>query len=214
MQAREVYEAVRRQKIIVILRGVDAGKIVDIANALYAGGIRLMEVTCNTPGVTEMIATLSRKLAGKMIIGAGTVITKNLCDGAVAAGAEYIVAPDVNPEVIKHALDKDIAVLPGAATATEVLTAARAGAQMAKIFPAAVLGPDYIRQLRGPIDNIDFVAVGGVRLNNIADFMAAGCAAVGIGTAALGKELIQESNWAQISRAASEYIHRLIAPDV
>ena len=191
MRACEVYEAIRREKIIVILRGVCAEKIVDIAKALHAGGIRLMEVTCNTPGAA--------------IIGAGTVITKDLFDEVIAAGAEYVVAPDVNPVVIESVLAGDVAVLPGAATATEIFTAARLGAEMVKIFPATALGADYISQLRGPIDNVDFVAVGGVRLNNIADFMAAGCAAVGIGTGAIGRELIEKSQWAQISAIAFEY---------
>ena len=205
MRACEVYEAIRREKIIVILRGVCAEKIVDIAKALHAGGIRLMEVTCNTPGAAEMIATLSKEMAGEMIIGAGTVITKDLFDEVIAAGAEYVVAPDVNPVVIESVLAGDVAVLPGAATATEIFTAARLGAEMVKIFPATALGADYISQLRGPIDNVDFVAVGGVRLNNIADFMAAGCAAVGIGTGAIGRELIEKSQWAQISAIAFEY---------
>ena len=205
MRADEVYEAIRRHKIIVIVRGVSGDKIVDIANALHAGGIRLMEITCNTAGAAPMIAQLAKEMAAKMIIGAGTVITKDLCDEVVTAGAEYIVAPDVNPAVIEYGLSRGVAVLPGAATATEVLVAARAGARMVKIFPAAALGADYIRQLRGPIDNVDFVAVGGIRLENIGEFMAAGCVAIGIGGGVIRPEFVEGCNWTKISQAARGY---------
>jgi len=203
--AYEVYKLIRTEKIIVIVRGVGGDKIVDIANALYQGGIRLMEVTCNTPGVSQMIEKLSQEMTGKMIIGAGTVITKDLCEQVIKAGAKYIVAPDVNPEVIEYAIARDIAVLPGAATPTEVLTAARAGARMVKIFPAAALGPDYIRQLRGPINNIDFVAVGGVNLDNIEQFIVAGCVAIGIGGSVIRPEFIQGCEWTRITQAARQY---------
>ena len=205
MNAHEVYETIRRHKIIVIVRGVGGDKIVDIANALHEGGIRLMEITCNTVGAAQMIAQLAKKMAGKMIIGAGTVITKDLCDEVVEAGAEYIVAPDVNPAVIEHGLGRGVAVLPGAATATEVLMATHAGAEMVKIFPAAALGADYIRQLRGPIDNVDFVAVGGIRLENIGEFMAAGCVAIGIGGGVIRPEFVEGCNWTKISQAARGY---------
>ena len=207
--AYEVYKLIRTEKIIVIVRGVGGDKIIDIANALYQGGIRLMEVTCNTPGVSQMIGKLSQEMTGKMIIGAGTVITKDLCEQVIEAGAKYIVAPDVNPEVIEYAITRDIPVLPGAATATEVLTAARAGAKMVKIFPAAALGPDYIRQLRGPIDNVDFVAVGGVRLENISDFINAGCLAVGIGTGAIGTQHLIQHNQARITETARNYKEKI-----
>jgi len=205
MKVREVYETIRHQKIIVILRWVSGDKIVDIANALHAGGIRLMEITCNTVGAAQMIEKLSQEMAGKMIIWAGTVITKDLCDEVIEAGAEYLVAPDVNPAVIEHGLSRHVAVLPGAATATEVLVAAGAGARMVKIFPAAALGADYIKQLRGPIDNVDFVAVGGVRLDNIAEFTAAGCVAIGIGGGLIRPEFVQGGEWTKISQAARQY---------
>jgi 2-dehydro-3-deoxyphosphogluconate aldolase/(4S)-4-hydroxy-2-oxoglutarate aldolase len=209
MNADEIYEAIRRYKIIVILRGVGAGKIVDIAEALHAGGIRLMEITCNTAGAAPMIARLSKAMMGKMLIGAGTVITKDLCDEVLEAGAKYIVAPDVNTAVVEYAVAKNIAVLPGAATATEVLTAARAGAKIVKIFPAAALGADYIKLLRGPIDTVDFVAVGGIRLVNVDEFMAAGCVAVGIGGVAIGTESVEQCNLAQITEAARKYKEKI-----
>ena len=206
MNAAEVYEVIRRHRIICIVRGVKSDAIVDIAQALLAGGIKLMEITCNTPGVYEMITTVSRAMAGKMIIGAGTVISQALCEKALAAGAEYIVAPDVNPEVIKYCVKHDIAVLPGGATATEILTAARCGATMVKIFPAAAIGTDYIKMLGGPIDNVDFVAVGGVKPENVRDFLDAGCIGIGIGGAVVQDKFVKNKDWAAISFAAREYV--------
>jgi 2-dehydro-3-deoxyphosphogluconate aldolase/(4S)-4-hydroxy-2-oxoglutarate aldolase len=153
-----------------------------------------------------MLELLNEKMTEKMVIGAGTVITKDLCEKAINAGAKYIIAPDVNPEVIAHCVKHDTAVLPGAATATEILTARRYGAKMVKIFPAAALGLDYIKQLRGPIDDVDFVAVGGVRPETISDFFAAGCIAIGIGESAVKKEFVEKGDWRAITETVKKYV--------
>ncbi len=144
-----------------------------------------------------------------MIIGAGTVITKELCEQVLAAGAEYVIAPDVNPEVIRHCIENDVAVIPGAATATEVLTAWRLGAKMVKIFPAAALGTEYINMLRGPIDDVDFLAVGGVELERIGDFISAGCVGIGIGGSVIRAEFVENGDWGRITELLSQYVQRL-----
>lgn len=156
-----------------------------------------------------MIAAVSKEMADSMIIGAGTVLNKDLCQKALDAGAKYIVAPDVNPEVIDLCLKNDIPVLPGAATPTEVLTAVRCGAKMIKLFPASALGPEFIRQIKGPVDDIDFVAVGGIRLNNIKDFLDAGCVAIGIGGAVLKKDAVENSDFDSICSIATQYVKRV-----
>ena len=128
MSPADIYNLIRKKRIIAIVRGYSPAQILNIANALSQGGIELLEVTCNTPDVANIIETLTKETTGKMTIGAGTVINKDLCRKVIAAGAKYIIAPDVNPEVINHCTENNTAVLPGAATPTEVLTAARAGA--------------------------------------------------------------------------------------
>lgn len=208
MHADKIYQAIRDQKIIVITRGVKTSQILDIAKALSTAGIKLLEITCNTEGFEEMIASVSKEMADKMLIGAGTVVNKELCEKALAAGAKYLVAPNVNQEVMELCLKNDTAVLPGAATPTEVLTAVRCGAQMIKLFPASALGPDFIRQIRGPIDNVDFVAVGGIRLNNIKDFFEAGCVAIGIGGAVLKKDAVERSDFDSIRSISTQYVKR------
>jgi 2-dehydro-3-deoxyphosphogluconate aldolase/(4S)-4-hydroxy-2-oxoglutarate aldolase len=205
MSAELIYEMIRQKKVIVIIRGIDKGRIVNVAEA----GVKMLEVTCNTAGVFEMLELLNEKMGNKMLIGAGTVITKDLCKKALDAGAKYIIAPDVNPEVIAYCVKHDIAVLPGAATATEILTAKRFGAKIVKIFPAAALGIDYIKQLRGPIDDVDFVAVGGVRPEKIRDFFAAGCVAIGIGESAVKREFVEQGDWMEITVTVKSYVEKL-----
>jgi 2-dehydro-3-deoxyphosphogluconate aldolase/(4S)-4-hydroxy-2-oxoglutarate aldolase len=209
MKSEQVYETIRREKVIVIVRGIEKDRIINVAEAVLAAGVKMLEVTCNTEGVFEMLDMLNEKMADKMVIGAGTVITKDLCEKALNAGAKYIIAPDVNPEVVNHCVKHDIAVLPGAATATEILTAKRCGAKMVKIFPAAALGLDYIKQLRGPIDDVEFIAVGGVRPETITDFFAAGCVAVGIGESAVKKEFVEKGDWQALTETVNRYVNKL-----
>lgn len=207
MKAESIYEKILQEKIIAILRGVDKGHIIDVAQALFAGGIKMLEVTCNTQGVFEIIKLLIDKMGDEMIIGAGTVITNELCDKAIKAGAQFIIAPDINPDVIDFCIKRNIAILPGAATATEILTAKRHGAKMVKIFPARQIGIDYIKALRGPIDDMDFVAVGGVRPENIKDFFAAGCCAIAVGESVSPKQAIEKGDWNFINETARKYVN-------
>jgi 2-dehydro-3-deoxyphosphogluconate aldolase/(4S)-4-hydroxy-2-oxoglutarate aldolase len=209
MNSEQIYKIIRQEKIIVIIRGVEKGRIVNVAEAVLAAGVKMMEVTCNTEGVFEMLELLNSKMVNKMIIGAGTVITVDLCKRAIEAGAKFIIAPDINPDVIDYCVKHDVAILPGAATATEVLTAKRHGAKMVKIFPAAAIGINYIKQLRGPIDDVDFVAVGGVRPEAITDFFAAGCIAIAIGESAVRKEFVEKENWVAITNAVKRYVQNL-----
>ncbi len=130
MNSKDVYGLIRREKIIAIARAVDSQNIIAVAEALLAVGVSMLEVTCNTEGVFDLIRTLCEKFGDKMNIGAGTVITTSLCEKSIEAGAKYVIAPDVNTEVIDYCVRRDIAILPGAATATEILTAKRDGAEM------------------------------------------------------------------------------------
>ncbi|MCK5565613.1 MAG: bifunctional 4-hydroxy-2-oxoglutarate aldolase/2-dehydro-3-deoxy-phosphogluconate aldolase [Planctomycetes bacterium] len=208
MSAEQVYQQIRTEKVIVIVRGAGKEEIVNIAQAVRAAGCNFLEVTCNTAGAAGMIDILCNQMPD-MCIGAGTVITKQLAEEVLEAGAKYIIAPDTNPEVIKYCVAKDIAVMPGAATATEVLSAVRYGAKMIKIFPAACIGVDYIKQLKGPIDNVDFLAVGGVRVGNIKDFVAAGCVGIGIGGSVIKEEAVENADWQSITSEVAKYVNEI-----
>ena len=209
MRADEFFDLVRAEKVIVIVRGVDKADIVDVAEALYEGGVRLMEVTSNTPNFAEMITILRQHMAGRMVIGSGTVITTQLCEQALDAGAEYIIAPNVNEQVIEYCLGKDVGMIPGAATATEILAADRCGAKVIKIFPACAIGPQQIKLFRGPINHLDFIAVGGVRLNNVDEFLAAGCIGIGIGAEVVNREIVQARRYQQMTQRVREYVEKL-----
>jgi 2-dehydro-3-deoxyphosphogluconate aldolase / (4S)-4-hydroxy-2-oxoglutarate aldolase len=134
-----------------------------------------------------------------------------LCKQAIKAGAEFIIAPDTNTEVIDYCVKHDVTILPGAATATEILTAKRHGAKMVKIFPASSLGVNYIKSLRGPIDDVDFVAVDGVKPENMGDFFAVGCVAVGVGTSVVRKEYIEKGDWKAITDATRRYVEKVFS---
>jgi 2-dehydro-3-deoxyphosphogluconate aldolase/(4S)-4-hydroxy-2-oxoglutarate aldolase len=209
MKAEQIYQTIRREKIIAIVRGVRIDQVINIAEALLTGGIKMLEVTCNTDSVFEMIGMLREKMAGRMCIGAGTVIKTQLVEKSLEAGAEFMIAPDTNTDVIDYCVKHDVAILPGAATATEILAAKRHGAKMVKIFPASALGVNYIKALRGPIDDVDFVAVDGLRPENMAEFFAVGCVAIGVGASVVRKECIEKGDWKAITDTARRYVENL-----
>ncbi len=206
MTADKIYQQTRRHKIILIVRGVTEDMILHIADAAFEAGIKLMEVTCNTKSFRAVIVRLCDHMGDKMIIGAGTVVTKDLCYQAMEAGAKFIVAPDVNPNVVDTCIKMNTAVFPGASTATEILTAKRCGAKMVKIFPAAAIGPTYIKMLKGPIDDVDFIAVGGIRLDNIGEFISSGCVGIGIGGSVISHHVIEQKDYNKLSVTLKKYV--------
>ena len=169
-------------KIISIIRGVQPHNVLAITEALYEGGIRSVEITLNSPSALRVIENLSFKMGDKMLIGAGTVLGGEEAVDAVNAGARFIISPIVNKEVIDVAKQRGVVSIPGAFTATEIHQAVVYGADIIKIFPASV-GPQYIRDLRGPFPHIPLMPTGGVDLDNIAAFSRAGAAAFGVGSA-------------------------------
>lgn len=205
----DILSLIQQEKLVAIVRGAAQTPIVEIAEAMHAGGVTFLEVTCNTPGVADMIRTVADAMGDRMHIGAGTVVTRELAREVLSAGAKYIIAPDVNPEVVTYCAENGVPVIPGAATATEILTARRLGAKMVKIFPAGPLGCAYIKQLRGPINDIPMVAVGGVTLENVADFLAAGCVAAAAGSALVKKDLVANGDWAGLAAFAREWGDRV-----
>jgi 2-dehydro-3-deoxyphosphogluconate aldolase/(4S)-4-hydroxy-2-oxoglutarate aldolase len=174
-------EELRRTRIVVIVRGLEQQYMMDLAEALHAGGIRVMEVTLNSPGALEAIRLLQDKLGERMYIGAGTVLDVEDAERALAAGASFLVTPNMEEDVIRFAVQREVPIFPGAMTPTEVVKAWKAGATAVKLFPSASLGIGYIKELQGPLSHIPMIAVGGVKEDNIRQFMDIGCHAVGIG---------------------------------
>ncbi len=197
---------IERTRIIAIVRGVAEANIRGVAEALLAGGITVMEVTLNTPGALAMIGTLQREYGDRLFIGAGTVLDEEDAKQAIAAGASFIVTPNTDEAAIRLAAGRGVPVYPGAMTPTEIVKAWKAGASAVKIFPSTGLGLPYIKELQGPLSHIPMVAVGGVSETNIADFLQAGCCAVGIGGSLINLREIAAGNYAFITDKAKKLI--------
>ena len=173
--------SILKNKIVAIIRGAKPDDILKIAEALYAGGIRLLEITLNSPKSLFVIEAISGQMRDRMLIGAGTVLNADTARAAVAVGAKFIISPSTDLETIKMTKRYDVVSIPGAFTPSEIQTAHAYGGDIIKVFPAR-LGADYIRDIRGPLPQIPLMPTGGVSLDNIRDFQQAGVVAFGIGT--------------------------------
>jgi 2-dehydro-3-deoxyphosphogluconate aldolase/(4S)-4-hydroxy-2-oxoglutarate aldolase len=198
-------------RIIVIVRGVDTKAMLPLAEALYEGGIRVMEVTMNSEGALDSIRHLQNKIGDRMWIGAGTVLDIEDAKHAIAAGAQFIVTPNMDEEVIRFCSQLHIPIYPGALTPTEIVKAWKAGAPAVKIFPSASIGMAYIKELQGPLSHIPMVAVGGVNADNIRRFMEIGCYAVGIGGSLVDKSAIRNEKFERITQDAARLTEEMQA---
>ncbi len=205
------WEWVQERKIIAIVRGLAPEYMTRLAEALWQGGIDLMEVTFSQArpdtwrDTAAAIEAIGRHMAGSMLVGAGTVLTGEQLQLAVDAGARYIITPNTNPELIRRVKDAGLCAFPGALTPTEIETAYRAGADAVKVFPAGTLGPGYIKAVKAPLSHIPLMAVGGVNERNTADFLAAGCCGVGVGGNLVNAKWIQAGEWEKITELARAY---------
>lgn len=204
-------EWVIQRKIIAIVRGQEPEHILRLAQALEAGGIDLVEVTFNQQrpetwrDTAEAIKTIAVRLEGKVLAGAGTVLTEEQLRMAADSGARYIITPNTDGELIGRVKEMGLLSFPGAMTSSEILEAYRAGADAVKVFPAGNLGPAYINAVRGPLSQIPLMAVGGVDLGNAAAFLAAGCVGLGVGGSLVRKDWIAKGEWDRITETAREY---------
>jgi len=171
-----------RTRVMAILRSADASALPAVARALAAGGVTCLEITLTTAGALDALAAVRAELGPDVSVGAGTVITGDQARDALAAGAEFLVAPVVDTAVVRNAADRGIPCYPGAWTPTEVSQAWAAGAAAVKLFPAGTGGPAHLRHLRAPLPDIPLVAVGGVGIDEARDYLDAGARAVGIGS--------------------------------
>jgi 2-dehydro-3-deoxyphosphogluconate aldolase/(4S)-4-hydroxy-2-oxoglutarate aldolase len=208
----EVLALLRKGGIIPVIRAESSAIAVKVAEALVAGGITTLEITMTVPDALAAIRDVRARFAGDVLLGAGTVTSRALADGSLEAGAEFLVTPCVVPEVLAVARERDVAVLPGAMTPTEVFTAWSAGGDIIKIFPASnVGGASYLKALKGPFPQIPLCPTGGVNLQTIGDFIKAGADAVGVGGELVSKAAIDRGDFAQLTELAGQYIAALRA---
>lgn len=197
-------QAIGTTKVISIIRGIGSQEILEVITALYRGGIRCLEITLNTPGALEMI-TQARE-SKDVLVGAGTVLGVEDAKKAIDAGAQFVLAPCLDVQVIKYCLDRDVLPIPGIFTPTEMLLAHNSGAELLKVFPAGSVGPQYIKDLLGPFSGMKLLPVGGVSLENTPAFMKAGSFAVGVGSFLANPALARAKDFTTIRQRAEQFV--------
>jgi 2-dehydro-3-deoxyphosphogluconate aldolase/(4S)-4-hydroxy-2-oxoglutarate aldolase len=211
-QKHEVLAALREGGIVPVIRADSADTALRIVDALVAGGIRTLEITMTVPDAIGAIKAVADRFGSSVLLGAGTVTSRALAEGSLDAGAEFLVTPCVVPDVIAVAKERDVAVLPGAMTPTEVFTAWSSGGDIVKIFPASnVGGASYLKALKGPFPQIPLCPTGGVNLQTIGEFVKAGASAVGVGGELVSKAAIDAGDYGKITELAKQYVAALSA---
>ncbi len=196
MEKREIFKRMVSEGLIPVIRVSSAAEAIDVAHAIKEGGVTLIEITMSVPGAMDAIKELSKKYKDDIIMGAGTILDPETGRTALLAGAQFIVTPTLNLDLIQLAHRYSAVIVPGAMTPTEILTAWNAGADMVKVFPAAQLGgPEYIKALRGPLPQILYVPTGGVNLQNAGAFIKAGSTALGVGGELVDKKAVKEKKF-------------------
>ncbi|MBO9683416.1 MAG: bifunctional 4-hydroxy-2-oxoglutarate aldolase/2-dehydro-3-deoxy-phosphogluconate aldolase [Flavisolibacter sp.] len=206
----EALKHILQHKLVAIIRGPQPADVLRIAEALYRGGVRTLEVTMNSPGALDVIRQLSKTMQDKLLLGAGTVLTPQEVEACVKAGARFIISPNVDTETIKMTRQLGAISIPGAYTATEIVLAHKTGADIVKVFPAAA-NPAYIKDLRGPLPHIRLMPTGGITIENIGEFKKAGAAAYGIGSALVdARQEVTEEYLYQLTVKAKQMVEAVI----
>jgi 2-dehydro-3-deoxyphosphogluconate aldolase/(4S)-4-hydroxy-2-oxoglutarate aldolase len=202
-----VIEQIRAIGIIPVVRAQSAGEALTAVDAICAGGIPILEITMTVPGAVTIINELTKRLGDDALIGAGTVLDAETARQCIDAGARFIVSPSLDVPTIEACRTLRVPVFPGAMTPTEVVTAWKAGADAVKVFPAnAVGGAAYLKSLKAPLPQIELVPTGGVSLKNIAEYIAAGALAVGVGADLVDLAAVRNGDAASITAKAREYV--------
>ncbi len=206
---------IQEHKVIVILRGVEKVKLIPLCEAMYAGGIRLLECTYDARGaisdeeIAGNIEMLAKHFAGRMQIGAGTVLREAQVALTAAAGGTFIISPDTNEQIIRATKAAGLVSIPGAITPTEIAFAHRTGADFVKVFPVDLYGPKYIKTLSAPLSHVKMLAVNGITAENMSDYLAAGACGVGVGSGIADKKLIAAGDFDGITALAKRYTEKL-----
>jgi len=211
MSKADSLQHVLNRGLVAIIRAPSSEKIVRIARALLDGGIDVIEVTFTVPGALEVLQEVDEELGNEILLGAGTILDTETARAAILAGAQFIVTPTVNLDVIQLCRRYDKLCLPGAYTPTEILTAWEAGGDIIKVFPADIGGPAYLKALRGPLPQVPLMPTGGVNLDTLRDFLAAGACAVGLGGALVEPEAERSGDMQRIQKQAARFVDAIRA---
>jgi 2-dehydro-3-deoxyphosphogluconate aldolase/(4S)-4-hydroxy-2-oxoglutarate aldolase len=201
-QLRQVLES----GIVAVVRSLDSHQLVETVRALVDGGVHVVEITMTVPDALDVVRQVRKALGHHVLLGAGTILDPETARAAILAGAEFLVAPTLNLDVIRLCQRYDKLVMPGAFTPTEILTAWEAGGDIVKVFPADVVGPAFFKAVRAPLPQVKLMPTGGVDLNTAADFLKAGACCLGIGSQLVEPKAVAERNFDRIRDLARQYV--------
>ena len=212
MMRDQIISCVKEEKIIAIIRGIESEKCQKVAQALYDGGIRLMEITYNQKDpssweqTAQAIGDVAKAFEGKMFVGAGTVTSVELVELTHKYGGKFIISPNMDVDVIRRTRELGLVSMPGCLTPSEIMDAHNAGADFVKLFPAGDLGPGYLKAIRGPISHVSILVVGGISEKNVADFLAVGAAGAGVGGNLANKAWIDAGEYEKVTEVARKLV--------
>ncbi len=200
---------IRQAKIVAILRKMPAQAVVSIAEALVAGGIRAVEVTFGAEATADVIGRLRERLPEDNLVGAGTVMTRQNVDQALAAGAQFLLSPHFDSDLVDYARERGALFVPGVATPTEIAGAMAHGCRLVKLFPAGSWGSAYLKDLKGPFSEMEFLPTGGIGPENARAFFDAGAYALGMGSLLVPRALVQRQDFAGLAAHAASVLQAI-----
>ena len=209
---KDVIKCIEEEKLVVIVRGVKKEKLIPLAEAMYKGGIKLLEVTYSANGsvsdeeTADSLKALAEHFKGRMFIGAGTVLTEKQVELTKNAGGTFIISPDAYDKVIIKTKELGLVSIPSAITPSEIQNAVRAGADFIKLFPMTNFGVSYFKAIKAPLSHVKFLAVGGVDENNMSEYLKAGICGFGVGSNIVKKDLIESDNYEKITELAKKFV--------
>lgn len=206
---RVILDRIYELGVLAVLRAPDPAGAERAVEALIGGGVRGIEITYSTPDAPAVISALRNTYGDDAVVGAGTVTTTDQASEAAEAGAQFLVSPGIDEEVVAAMLATGLPTMAGALTPTEVMAAMRLGVDVVKVFPGSLVGPSYLRSLRGPFPDVPLMPTGGVSASNVADWLAAGAVAVGVGSELASASDIRANDFAGISEKARGFVAAL-----
>jgi len=210
MNRSEILSHITSTGVVAVIRMKDSRRLANVIEAVRLGGVKSIEITMTVPGAVEIIRGLVQSVPDDVLIGAGTVVDRETAIAVIDAGAEFVVGPVLDLQIIKVCAERDRVVIPGCFSPTEIHTAWRAGADIIKVFPATSLGPKYFKDIRGPFPDIRLMPTGGVTIDNVGEWIAAGAVAVGIGSDLLDKKAIEEERYDVLTERARRMVQNFL----
>ena len=210
MTKQEVLDHILSTGVVAVIRMKDTQRLKRVIEAIRLGGVKSIEITMTVPGAVQIIADLVKTVPDDVLVGAGTVTDVETANKVIDAGAKFVVGPILNVDIIKLCNQRGVVIMPGCYTPTEIFTAWKAGADIIKVFPATSLGPKYFKDIRGPFPDLRLLPTGGVSVDNVGEWIAAGAVAVGIGSDLLDKKAIDEERYEVLTERAKRMVENFV----